>query len=266
MDKLLIDLQHSLSQAPEHRHCHLSCEMVYVQRGKARFTVAGVDYTAGPGCLVFISSLEEHQVRVLSRPYERYFAILSLPELSRAFPRSPLTAVFRSRPQGFCHCVPLRSAKGQADALFARLCEEYADGLPCARQMAESLLMQLLVLAYRACPGNYAPNPSPTAQRVLEAQQYIEEHFSEPLTIADLAARFYVSACHLTHSFRAQVGYSPKQYIRLLRLSYARELLETTDASVADVAVRAGFSDVNNFIRSFRLAFGAPPGHWRREC
>ena len=58
MRSLLLDLQHSLAQAPEHQHVHLSCEMVYVRRGRARFTIAGADYTAGPGCLVFISSLE----------------------------------------------------------------------------------------------------------------------------------------------------------------------------------------------------------------
>lgn len=266
MRSLLLDLQHSLAQAPEHQHVHLSCEMVYVRRGRARFTIAGADYTAGPGCLVFISSLEEHQVRVLAEPYERYFAILSLPELSRAFPHSPLTAVFRNRPQGFVHCVALRKDKPEADALFARLCAEYAGDLPCARQMAESLLGQLLVLAYRACPGDFAVSPTPAAKRILDAQQYMEAHFTEPLSVADLAARLYVSPCHLAHSFRAQVGYSPKQYLRLLRLSYAKELLETTDDSIASIAVQSGFSDVNNFIRAFRQCYGVPPGQWRRKA
>jgi AraC-like DNA-binding protein len=263
---LLIDLQHSLAQAPAHQHAHLSCELVYVRRGRARFTIAGTDYTAGPGCLVFISSLEEHQVHVLAEPYERYFAILSLPELSRAFPHSPLTSVFRSRPQGFSHCVALRKEKSEADALFAHLCAEYGDSLPFGRQMVESLLGQLLVLAYRACPGNFAFSPTPAAQRILDAQQYIEAHFAEPLSVTDLATRFFISPCHLAHSFHAQVGYSPKQYIRLLRLSYARELLETTDYPVADIAARSGFSDVNNFIRAFRQSFGISPGQWRRKA
>ena len=65
MKTLLTDLQHSIAQAPEHRHCHMTCEMVYVKRGRARFSIAGVDYTAGPGCLVLISPLEEHSVRAL---------------------------------------------------------------------------------------------------------------------------------------------------------------------------------------------------------
>ena len=127
MKTLLTDLQHSIAQTPEHRHCHMTCEMVYVKRGRARFSIAGVDYTAGPGCLVLISPLEEHSVRALSEPYERYFATLSLPELTRAFPHSALIGVFRNRPAGFCHCVALRGAKPEADAIFDRLCREYAD-------------------------------------------------------------------------------------------------------------------------------------------
>ena len=221
MKRLLIDLQHSLVQAPEHQHAHLCCEMVYVRRGRARFTIAGQDYTAGPGCLLFISSLEAHQVRVLTEPYERYFAIVSLAELNRAFPHSALTAVFVSRPQGFSHCVPLQGEKAAADAIFSRLTEEYARDL--------------------------------------------EAHFAEPLTVAELAARFYVSPGHLAHSVRALAGYSPKQYLRLLRLSYAKELLETTEASVAEIALRSGFSDVNNFIRAFRLRYGEAPGRFRRR-
>ena len=94
----------------------------------------------------------------------------------------------------------------------------------------------------------------------------MEAHFTEPLSVADLAAHLYVSPCHLAHSFRAQVGYSPKQYIRLLRLSYAKELLETTDDSIASIAVQSGFSDVNNFIRAFRQCYGVSPGQWRRKA
>ena len=265
MKRLLIDLQHSLAQAPEHQHAHLCCEMVYVRRGRARFTIAGQDYTAGPGCLLFISSLEAHQVRVLTEPYERYFAIVSLAELNRAFPHSALTAVFVSRPQGFSHCVPLQGEKAVADAIFSRLTEEYARDLPGAREMAEALRKALLVLACRAHPENFRFPATPGARRVWEAQRYMEAHFAEPLTVAELAARFYVSPCHLAHSFRALAGYSPKQYLRLLRLSYAKELLETTEASVAEIALRSGFSDVNNFIRAFRLRYGEAPGRFRRR-
>lgn len=264
MKTLLLDLQHSIAQAPEHPHCHLSCEMVYVKKGKARFTINGADYTAGPGSLVILSTLEEHTVRVLAQPYDRYFAIISLPELSRAFGPSLLTQVFKNRPRGFSHLVTLRAQKAEADNLFERLHDEYAHNLPCSRQMVESLLTQLLVLACRACPDNFSATLTPTAERVLAAQQYIEDHFTEDLSVADLANRFFISSCHLTHSFKEQVGYSPKQYMRLLRLSLAKELLETTSLPVSAIAVRTGFADTNNFIRAFRQQYAVSPGKWRK--
>ena len=124
---------------------------------------------------------------------------------------SALIGVFRNRPAGFCHCVALRGAKPEADAIFDRLCREYAAHLPGARQMAEALLGEMLVLCYRACPGNFAASRSPSAARVDQVQQYIEEHFTQELAVTGLAERFFISPCHLTHSFKEQVGYSPKQ-------------------------------------------------------
>lgn len=265
MKTLITDLQHSVSQAPEHRHCHLSCEMVYIRRGKARFTIDGVDYNAGAGSLLFISSLEEHQVHVLAEPYDRYFATLSLQELNRVFGASPLTMIFTNRPQGFTHCVNLKSCRAEVEAVFASLHREYLADLPCSREMAEAELKRLLVMTRRACPENFALCPGVTAGRVQQAQQYIEQHFTEEISVADMAARFFVSTSHLTHSFHEQVGYSPKQYIRLLRLSYARELMEHTALPVSDVAVKCGFADVNNFIRAFRQTYAVPPGKWRRK-
>lgn len=265
MKTLFTDLQHSVTQAPEHQHCHLSCEMIYIRRGKARFTIAGADYTAGPGCLVFLSSLEEHRVRVLAEPYDRYFATLNLAQIKRAFGASPLTMVFTSRPQGFRHCVDLKSCRNDADAIFASLHREFLQENDFAREMAEAELKKLLILTRRVCPENFAALPGQTAARVMAAQHYIEQHFTEEVSVTDVAARVYISPSHLTHSFHDQVGYSPKQYIKLLRLSYARELMETTDIPVADVAIKCGFADVNNFIRAFRQTYSVPPGKWRRS-
>lgn len=99
---------------------------------------------------------------------------------------------------------------------------------------------------------------------MLEAQAYIDAHFCEALPLKKLARRFYISPSYLSHAFRDWTGYSPKQYIMLSRLSYARELLLTTGDGVAAVAARCGFGDVNNFIRSFRQETGLTPAAYRR--
>ena len=54
------------------------------------------------------------------------------------------------------------------------------------------------------------------------------------------------------------------QHISHLRLNHARELLETTDLSVTDIAMQSGFSGVSFFIRSFTEANGISPLKWRK--
>jgi AraC-like DNA-binding protein len=51
----------------------------------------------------------------------------------------------------------------------------------------------------------------------------------------------------------------------LSRLSYAKELLLTTDLGVAEISARSGFGDVNNFIRSFKRLNGVTPNRYRRR-
>ena len=98
-----------------------------------------------------------------------------------------------------------------------------------------------------------------------EVQRYIESHFAEDLRISDLAKAFYMNHCYMTHLFKKQVGYSPKQYLLLNRLSYAQELLENSDLPVSQIAFQCGFGDANNFIRAFRESFGLSPSQFRQR-
>ncbi len=80
------------------------------------------------------------------------------------------------------------------------------------------------------------------------------------------ARDFYLSPSYVSHAFRDRTGYSPKQYLVLCRLFYARELLLTTTQSVSQIAVRCGFGEVNNFIRTFRKHTDTTPAKYRRNA
>jgi transcriptional regulator GlxA family with amidase domain len=62
---------------------------------------------------------------------------------------------------------------------------------------------------------------------------------------------------------RSCVGESPKRYIVRTRLAHAADLLCTTDASLAQVAARAGYGTEFSFSKAFRRAFGVAPGGYR---
>ena len=262
---LISQMRYSQADQTPHSHYHLSCEMVFVSAGAAEFVIDGKSYVAEENSLVFISSYEQHEVRVRRRPYRRYFAMVQAAEVERAFPSSPLPGIFQNRPQGFSHCVSLGGAAPEPERLFARLLAEWDSPAPYGEPMVRALLEEVLIHVYRACPQNFAPLETGAAGSVREVQRYIESHFAEDLRISDLAKAFYMNHCYMTHLFKKQVGYSPKQYLLLNRLSYAQELLENSDLPVSQIAFQCGFGDANNFIRAFRESFGLSPSQFRQR-
>ena len=264
-NSLISQMRYSQTDQTLHNHYHLSCEMVYIQEGGAEFTINGQEYLAKENSIVFISSYEPHSIRIVQKPYRRYFAMVQAGELERAFPSSALPGIFKNRPTGFSHCVSLKSFGREPERLFALLLEEFQGSRPLKEQMMKALMEQLLLCVYRACPENFSPLESNASGRIREIQRYIEANFSQDLQIGELAQKFYMNHCYLTHLFKKQVGYSPKQYLLLNRLSYAQELLETTDLPIFQIAFQCGFGDPNHFIRTFRENFGLSPNQFRQK-
>ena len=90
------------------------------------------------------------------------------------------------------------------------------------------------------------------------------QRLGEPLTLADLAAHARMSVRTFTRRFREETGTSPQQWLAAQRLALARELLESTDASVESVAVAAGFGTSASLRGSLRTAIGVSPLSYRR--
>lgn len=84
------------------------------------------------------------------------------------------------------------------------------------------------------------------------------------VTFDDLARMVNLSASRLRHLFKEGAGSSLAQYLRWVRLAYARELLETTFLSVKQVRSSVGFPDGSHFTREFKRLWGHSPTEHRR--
>jgi len=80
------------------------------------------------------------------------------------------------------------------------------------------------------------------------------------LTIETLAREVGLSPAHFARAFRESLGRAPHQYLLARRLERARRLLETTSATLSDIAQRTGFADQAHFTKLFKRAFGTTPG------
>jgi transcriptional regulator GlxA family with amidase domain len=90
------------------------------------------------------------------------------------------------------------------------------------------------------------------------------ERLAEPLTLTDLAAHARMSVRTFTRRFREETGISPLRWLAAQRIALARQLLESTDASIERVAADAGFGTPASLRQHLRASIGVAPLAYRR--
>ncbi|HTX92803.1 MAG TPA: substrate-binding domain-containing protein [Anaerolineales bacterium] len=103
-----------------------------------------------------------------------------------------------------------------------------------------------------------------TQQLVRQAMAFIHAQYAEPLSREDIARHIGISADYLTDCFRQELNITPMMYLRRYRIRQARELLETTNLSIMQVALEVGFSESAHFTRTFQKEVGVTPRAFRR--
>lgn len=101
--------------------------------------------------------------------------------------------------------------------------------------------------------------------RVTEAVKLIQGDLSRRANLDELARRVELSSSHLRSIFKSEIGMTPAQYIKKLRLLEAKRLLETTFLNVQQVMRCVGISDDSHFVRDFKKRYGMTPMHYRRK-
>lgn len=102
--------------------------------------------------------------------------------------------------------------------------------------------------------------PKHKLKRVTE---YIEEHLVDNLTLEKLAEVAQLSAFYFAHSFKQSTGLAPHRYLLQCRIERARELLQRSDLTTAEVALAVGFADQSHMTATFRKFLGATPKAFR---
>lgn len=103
-------------------------------------------------------------------------------------------------------------------------------------------------------------NMNPRVQAVISL---IQRDLSRKVTLSEMAQAVNLSAEHLRRLFKSEIGMTPIQYQKKLRLLEARRLLESTFLNVQEIMVRVGLSDDSHFVRDFKKLYGLTPAQYR---
>lgn len=155
--------------------------------------------------------------------------------------------------------------------LMLLILEEYNSSLPYSGTMVYSCFLRILVEIGRSqveiIQKNFDAKSSKQKEymeKFLFVTDYINEHFTEDLTLEQMASLAGFSKYHFTRLFRQYAGTSFYKYLNQKRIAHAKNLLLDPELSVTDVAMQCGFTSISAFLRMFRLVTGCTPTEFRK--
>ncbi len=95
--------------------------------------------------------------------------------------------------------------------------------------------------------------------KLTRVRDYINSHLDRDLKLVELAVIAQMSSYHFLRLFKQSMGLTPHQYILQCRIDQAKYLLQHSELSIADIAIRVGFCDQSHLTRRFKRIVGVTP-------
>ena len=96
------------------------------------------------------------------------------------------------------------------------------------------------------------------------AKQYVAEHYMEKILITDITQKIYLNDDYFSLMFKKETGICFSDYVVNYRMTVARQLLRSSDYSIAEVGEKVGYNDVKYFSRIFKKNVGISPGNYSK--
>ena len=237
---------------------HREWEFQFILKGRGFYFIVDKKYAFQPNTVFAINPDQAHYFALtpgcMMEKWTLMFspAILQDLSLKRALSAIP-------------HQVSLTDLESAAVVLlFRRLKDELSRQEAHWQKIVHLKLEEFLWLLKRA-GGRTAPTPviSPLVKQLTD---YIEQHFTQDLSVPELAERFGYSAGYLAHVFKRHTRFGIKHYLLQRRIAEARRQLEENPGmKTAAVAEAVGFKDFGVFNRMFKLLVGITSAVYSRN-
>ena len=94
---------------------------------------------------------------------------------------------------------------------------------------------------------------------------YIIDHYDDRLSLEMIADHFYVNKCYLSRIFKEVSGFTVNEYINMIRIRRARELLSGSSMSITEVSESVGYENITYFERVFNQYTQTSPSRYRKQ-
>lgn len=260
--------RHKGNEEPGYRS-HDFLELAYVLSGEGKYRINDKIYPVKEGDLIMINPGVKHQALLCPEadtPATEFFVGFTNIRISGCQENHmPL-------PGGEC----IIHTSGELSQRLLKLCTSMEAENAVRRQgryfMLKSYLIQMLLLVIREqCepmerPRGYAFESASRKYVAEQVVSYIEDHYSEKISLDQIAENMYLSPFYISRIFKGETGNTPIRHLINLRLEKAKELLESGyQGSIQEVAALVGYDDAYHFSKLFKKRYGISPSQARKN-
>lgn len=256
-------------------HCHQGMEFLYIHQGQGHIIVNHEVHALRPGLLLYFQPFQLHRIEVQlspDMPYER--TILSFEPTAFLPYFGPFPMLLAYYEHIWKDVLPVQMMD---PALTARLIEPMLQHYgPLFSHLPEKekqpyfalLAIQLFHVLYST--GFGSENTGSIAVKRIErhseaVMQWIEEHYTEPFELDEIARSLHMSKHYVSRIFRRETGSSITEYTIARKIRQACWLLMSTGKPVEQIGVEAGFANFSHFCQTFKKSVGVTPRQYRER-
>ena len=247
---------------------HNTCELLFVEEGEVEYEINRQRYLVGPRSVLIIGATEVHSYRILKAPYVRYGLYL-MPRYIASLPmiRDCLDVYATQSPEEMQYLRNLPG--GDFDKLcqiVQRIHQERQSDSEDAAEMCKALIWIITIMLRRRLRKKRASSYSQDLYSgMLSVRSFIDIHFAEDCSLTRLSGEFFIQPATISRNFSHCFDTTVSNYIMLVRISAAAQLLEQTGESVTEIAHQVGYNNINTFIRAFTKVMRTSPLKYRKR-
>ncbi len=255
----------------QNEHYHPFYEFYYLVSGERRFFLNGKSYRIKSGDIMLIPKREIHRTTFYGEGSEHErFAMCFDDDFVRRLQTSIGMVKFEQCFQHRHLSIPVEK-RGELERLFEKLLTEYQGKDELSDTLCYLYCEEIILFIIR-CQKQYSIKMDEDVyelgieDREMEsAAQYINLKFMEAITLPGIADKYGMSDSYFSRRFKQVTGFGFKEYLNMVRIRHACELLVSTDWSITRISEECGYMDSNYFGDAFRKIKKVSPREFRKS-